>query len=205
MTAPTRRRAAAKSLPAVRIASAQDLWQEAVTIREEWLRRGLSTEPADRLTTERSLTQIYARVSRPQPRFVWVDSPVQALPLITGLPDLEQLYEWIRAFRPPSPPSLASDLATAVSRLRSALSAGVTHSDPEVSPARRGKDKEPWREVSPREAFSTGVPFGVLLHQGIRGALHRSLFSGFCQPVRTALTTSGALPTVIVPLTKLKL
>ena len=43
------------------------------------------------LIAERSLTAIYAKISRPRPRFTWVDSPAQAIPLITGLPTLDQL------------------------------------------------------------------------------------------------------------------
>lgn len=196
MIAPSRRRDAANPVPAIRSASAVDLWQEAVKIRIEWLGHGLSTRPADRPTTERNLTAIYARVSRPRPRFVWVDSPAQALPLVTGLPSLEQLYEWTRNPHRFGPPPLASDVATAVSRLRGALSAGVSHPDPELSPVRRAKSKDPWPELAPLNALASGVPLAVVLHQGVRTALHRSLVHGFCLPVRAALAghAEGAAP-----------
>jgi hypothetical protein len=73
--------AAPRKLPvASRTKTAQDLWHEAVQIRQEWLDHGLSTQPADRVSAERSLCEIYARVARPQPRFEWVDSPSKALP-----------------------------------------------------------------------------------------------------------------------------
>ncbi|MFD0850673.1 hypothetical protein ACFQ07_00275, partial [Actinomadura adrarensis] len=61
--------------------SAHDRWHEALKIRQEWLEYGLSTEPADRRTAEHHLTAIYTRLSRPRPRFVWADSPDQAVPL----------------------------------------------------------------------------------------------------------------------------
>lgn len=194
MIALARRNDAALPVPAVRDADAYGLWQETVKIRREWLDHGLSTRPADRPTAERNLTAIYTRASRARPRFVWVDSPAQALPLITGLPSLDQLYEWIRDPRPPGPPPLASDLATVASRLRGALSAGVVHADPELSPARWGKAREPWPQLPPMKAFAAGVPLGVLLHQGVRNALHRSLMSGFCLPVRATLAGGGPVP-----------
>jgi len=168
------------------------LWQEASKIRQEWLDHGLSTQPADRQIAEHSLTMIYARISRPRPRFEWVSSPAQALPLVAGWPTLDTLYALIRDPRPQGKPPLASDLAMAVSQLRGALSGGVTYADPELCPARRGKNKEPWPELPPQKALATGVPLGVVLHQSVRIALHRSLARGFRALVRTALAGDSA-------------
>lgn len=194
MTAPVRRSDAAPLLVGLRNTTAHDLWQRAARIRLEWLEYGLCTQPADRTTAERGLTAIYATMSRPRPRFEWVDSPAKALPMVDGLPTLDQLYGWVREPRPSGPPPLASALAMVVSRLRAALSAGVVHSDPELSPARRGKKKEPWPELPPFRALDAGVPLGVVLHQGVRGALHRSLATGFALRVRDALAEDGPVP-----------
>jgi hypothetical protein len=120
-----------------------------------------------------------AHVTRPRPRFEWVRSPRQALPLVSGWPTLDKLYAWIRDPRPRGKPPLASDLAMVASQLRAALSAGVSHADPELSPARKGKRNEPWPELPPLKALEAGVPIGVVLHQGIRTALHRSLADGW--------------------------
>ena len=136
LIASTRRHDAAEAVAAIRGKSAYDRWHEAAKIRQEWLDHGLSTRPADRRTAEHSLTAIYARMSRPRPRFAWVDSPHLAIPLVAGLPTLDRLYAWIRDPRPEGKPPLASDLATVASRLRGALSAGVNHLDPELSTAR---------------------------------------------------------------------
>lgn len=218
MTALMRRKDAAFPSVAFRGNNPHDLWQKAATIRREWLAIGLSTQPADRATAERALTRVYARLSRPRPRFEWVDSPYKALPLITGLPTLDELFQRIRDPRPQGPPPLASDLATLVSRLRGALSAGVLHADPELSLVRKGSDKrngdhgdhgggwdkragkgknkgkerEPWPELPPLQALAAGVPFGVVLHQGVRTALHRGLATGFALPVRSALAGAGS-------------
>jgi Domain of unknown function (DUF6745) len=194
LTAPARRHDAAAPVADSRGRRAHGLWQDASKIRREWLDHGLSTQPADRRTAEHSLTAIYARISRRRPRFAWVDSPVQAIPLVTGLPTLDQLYSWIRDVRPRGAPPLASDLAMVSSQLRGALSAGLSHADPELSPARQGKRNEPWPELPPSQALDDGVPLGVVLHQGIRTALHRSLAHGFRAPVRTALAGRGPVP-----------
>jgi hypothetical protein len=194
MTAPARRKDAAVSPVAPHSRNAHDLWREAVQIRQEWLDHGLSTQPADRVTAERCLTGIYARISRPRPRFEWVDSPSKALPWIVGLPTLDVLFQWIRDPRPPGTPPLASDLATVASRLRSTLGEGVVHADPELSPARRGRNKDPWPELPPLDALAMGVPLGVVLHQGVRAALHRSLATGFYLPVRATLASDGPAP-----------
>jgi len=191
LIASTRRHDAAEAVAAIRGKSAHDRWHEASKIRQEWLDHGLSTRPADRRTAEHSLTAIYARMSRPRPRFAWVGSPHQAIPLVAGLPTLDELYAWIRDPRPRGKPPLASDLATVASRLRGALSAGVSHLDPELSTARKGKHNEPWPELPPLKALDAGVPLGVVLHQGIRTALHRSLAHGFRMPVL------GTLPGVV--------
>lgn len=171
---------------------AHGLWREATKIRQEWLDHGLSTQPADRQSAERSLTMIYARISRPRPRFEWVTSPAQALPLIAGWPTLDTLYALIRDPRPRGKPPLASDLAMCVSQLHGALSAGVAHADPEQSRVAAGKRNDPWPQMPPVEALDAGVPLGVVLHQGVRGALHRSLAQGFRALVRAALAGDQA-------------
>ncbi|MET8352237.1 DUF6745 domain-containing protein [Micromonospora sp. NPDC005206] len=194
MSAPARRNDAAMPAQAVYSNNVRDLWQQAVGIRQEWLGHALSTEPADKPTAERCLTAIYARMKRPQPRFEWVESPDKARSLITGWPTLDQLYEWIRDPRPRGTPPLASDLAMVTSQLRGALSASVTHTDPELSPIRAGKTKEPWPELAPLHALDSGVSLGVVLHQGVRTALHRSLAHGYYLPVRATMAGGGPVP-----------
>ena len=68
------------------------------------------------------------------------------------------------------------------------------HTDPELSPVRKGKKQDPWPVLPPLEALVTGVPLGVVMHQGIRDALYRSLAHGFYLPVRAALAGDGPVP-----------
>lgn len=195
LIAPARRYdAAADPVADARSKSVHGRWQEAIKIRQEWLDHGLSTHPADRPTAEHSLTAIYAWMSRPQPRFEWVQSPRQAIPLVAGLPTLDQLYAWIRDPRPRGIPPLASDLAMVAAQLRGTLSTGLSHLDPELSGARKGKHHQPWPQLPPLRALEAGVPLSVVLHQGIRAALHRSLAHRFRIPVRNALAGGRPVP-----------
>ncbi len=41
---------------------------------------------------------------------------------------------------------------------------------------------------------AAGVPLGVVLYQGIRTAIHRSLANGFRTPIHNALADGGPLP-----------
>jgi hypothetical protein len=194
LTAPTRRYDAAPPRADFQGRRAHGLWQDAIKIRKEWLDYGLSTQPADRPAAEHSLTAIYARIRRSRPRFVWVNSPAQAIPLVTGLPTLDELYAWIRDPHPRGAPPLASDLAMVSAQLRGALSTGLFHADPELCSVRQGKRKERWPELPPNRALDEGVPLGVVLHQGLRIALHRSLADGFRAPVRAVLTSQKQVP-----------
>jgi hypothetical protein len=165
-------------------------WHRAVEIRREWLRHGLSTEPADRVATEHSLARIYARLHRPRPRFVWVDSPHQARHPLAGLPTLDVLYQWVHGRRPRGKPPLASDLAAGLSRLRGALDECVRDSD--LNPATRArKGKDPWPVLPSLDAIRVGLPLCEVLRQGVREGLRTSLADGFYLPVRAAL---GPLP-----------
>ncbi|HET9653976.1 MAG TPA: hypothetical protein VFP72_01385 [Kineosporiaceae bacterium] len=168
---------------------AVELWRDAVKIRSEWLDHGVSTQPADRPSSEHHLSALYARTGRPTPAFVWVDSPAAALPLIGGLPTLGRLYGWVRDPHPPTPTPLASDLATLSSQLRAALSAGAVHTDPELSPMRRTKRGDPWPERPPLDALRDGTPLALVLHRGVRVALHRSLAHRLAHRVRDRLGT----------------
>src|SRR3984957_12869007 len=104
LTAPMRRHDAAAPMADFRSKNALGRWQEASKIRQEWLDHGFSPPTAQRQTAERALTKIYASIARPRPRFEWVASPRQALPLIAGWPTLGQLFARIRDHHPRGKP-----------------------------------------------------------------------------------------------------
>lgn len=171
-------------------------------IRREWLTHGLSTEPADRTAAQGCLTRLYARVSRPRPRFVWVDSPRSALPLVAGLPAHEALHSWVRDRRPPGKPPVMSDLLAALSRLRGSLEETLVHPDllPAPPPAARPQPKSDkatkphWAAFAPTDALVAGAPLREVLRISVWHALRTSLADGFYLPVRAALPTDGPVP-----------
>ncbi|WP_326555396.1 DUF6745 domain-containing protein [Micromonospora sp. NBC_01813] len=212
MTAPVRRDAARITSPATLFDRAVAYWRLAEPVRREWLDHGLDTAPADRAATEDVLSRIYARHSRRRPRFRWVDSPRQALPLLAGLPTHEILQQWIRGRPPAGKPPLTSDIAAGLSRLRSALDSGADHPDLTPPPAGRKRDARSkdirktdagkkqdgagpkWPVLPPAEAFAAGVPLRVVLRQGVHDALLTSLADGFYLPVRATLAAVGHRP-----------
>jgi hypothetical protein len=162
-----------------------ELWQQAEVVRQEWLEVGLSTEPADRSTTEEVLTSIYAAHRRPRPEFRWVSSPAAAVPHLRGMPDHAALLALTRApFVGRAP--LASDIAAGLSRLRSDLAARVDD-PPRDRPAPKRKKGEPWPKVPAAEAIRIGVPFLEILREGVRESLFRSLGRGVYLPIRSSL------------------
>ncbi|TKK90536.1 hypothetical protein FDA94_05965 [Herbidospora galbida] len=56
--------------------------RDAASIREEWLRVALSTEPADRPEAESAIAGLYRLNGLPPPRFHWVSSPAAAADLL---------------------------------------------------------------------------------------------------------------------------
>jgi hypothetical protein len=199
VTAPVRRDAARSTIAATSVDRLLARWRLAEPIRREWLDHGLDTAPADRPTTQGILSRIYARHGRPRPRFHWVDSPHQALPLLTGLPTHDDLQRWVIGRPPPGAPPLISDIAAGLSRLRSALDEGIVHPDLTPSPVSSRKNArrpdgigQRWPVLAPADAIAAGVPLRVLLRQGVRDALWTSLAVGFYLPVRAAL--AGPVP-----------
>jgi len=204
VTAPARRSGAA-DLDLIRYRDrAMEHWQRAVEIRREWLAHGLCTQPADRGAAEHSLACIYARVSRRRPRFVWVDSPWRALPLLTGLPTHDVLHAWVVGRQPAGSPPVASDLAARLHRLRGALEECLTDPDldpppaPWVKPPRGQKpardEPEAWQRLRPEDALHDGVSLRNVLREGVWEALRTSLADGFYLPVRASLGGTGSVP-----------
>lgn len=50
-----------------------------MSARAAWLRHALCTDPADRPAAEDAITQLYSRLNKPPPTFVWVGSPAAAV------------------------------------------------------------------------------------------------------------------------------
>lgn len=192
MTLTARRHAAATITP---IRPRYNAWSQAVQARRTWLASAVATEPADRLSAQRSLTAIYARLGRRQPAFVWVDSPRQALPLVAGYPTNDLLWSWIKPPLPHGKPPFASDFAAGLSQLRGALDEAISPPSFDPPPPKR-KKQEPWPVLPAEEAIEAGIPFLEVLRQGVREALRTTLADGLYLPLRRGLAADRPLPTV---------
>jgi hypothetical protein len=168
-------------------ARAHDAWQRAAAIRDTWLSYGLSTRPADRPAAETTIAELYASVGANTPEFVWVDSPMAALPLVAPHPGGNPLTR----LRSDATPAFGADwplparLATAVSAMRASLDTRVG----------RPPWWQPWRppgwrpaivDQLPVEALHAGADIRDLLDVGVGDSLHRSVWDTVGPPLRTA-------------------
>jgi hypothetical protein len=193
VSAPARLMTAPEVRSVERLTLLQQHWERAVAVRGEWLAHGLSTAPADRDAAERILTRAYARLHRRRPRFAWVSSPREAVPLVRGLPHHGTLFGYVMAARPSGPPPLASDVAAGLARLRGALDDGLTGPLLEAPP-KRGPGKKDPPPMPPLEALRAGTALREVLRRGVREALRECLADGFYLPVRATLGPTGRLP-----------
>ena len=88
-----------------------------IEFKKKWFAIGSCAEPADRPRAEAAIAAMYARIEKPKPRFIWVDSPATAALAMTVLRD-ERLMSSLRS-------SLESSLW---SSLRSSLESSLRSS-----------------------------------------------------------------------------
>jgi hypothetical protein len=171
MTAPRRTRAA--------------FWEQAAAIRDEWETVGTACGPADQATAEQAIMELYARLGRVRPRFVWVRSPREAQPLVSHLPTLQDLYRLVKT-PPTGAPPLGSDLAAAVSRLRGRMDHQITTPWFDPPPPKRRKGDQ-WPELPPEPSLAYGIPFVDVMRRHVREALFALLAHGFYLPAKRML------------------
>ena len=53
-------------------------WEKLLAYREEWYAIGSATGPADRFLAQKHLTNMYAHLNKPEPQYLWVESPASA-------------------------------------------------------------------------------------------------------------------------------
>lgn len=160
------------------MASASEVSQRlglAIAVRDDWLRAGLSTQPADTATAEAVVTELYGRLGRPRPRFEWVPSPAAALLNSGGR----------QAFRPgrlggASAPAAARDWPAAA-RLASMLSDLRGRLDARISAVGvRAWHRAAWADAQ-------GNSFGRRLEDAVHRPLRGTLWDAICAPLRAAL------------------
>ncbi len=101
---------------------------------------------------------------------------------------------WILGQQPRGEPPLTSDIAAGLSNLRSVLDDCVVRPNFDNRPVLKRKKGQPWPTLPPEEAFTLGMPFLVVLNQGVRDSLHRSLMLNVCDPARAATAARKPSP-----------
>ncbi|MFF2553732.1 DUF6745 domain-containing protein [Nocardia sp. NPDC058058] len=173
--------------PSARGVSLVEPVEIACRLRDEWLRTGLSTAPADRDIAQRAVTELYRLVGQPPPQFVWVPSPAAAVELLRDDPDA-----------PPGgigiPPSdepfrnwpLIQRLIGIKSGMRRRM---IERTEPEREWWLRGPSlpAHEWAVMSPRELLAAGISAPRILDNLVHLPLQESLRDSMYRPMRTEL------------------
>ncbi|MBA9004825.1 DUF6745 domain-containing protein [Thermomonospora cellulosilytica] len=155
--------------------------RQAIDIRDEWLARGLSTAPAEREAFETAVRGLYEMVGAGPPRFVWVDSPAAAVPVLAGLGT--QVVPAGSLLRTSDLPPVASRLASLMTDLRGHLDGRLRR-----RPAGRLRPAlaVPLESLPPEEALRHGVRPERLVEVTVADSLRTSLRDCVAAPLRTA-------------------
>lgn len=183
-------------------ADAAERLRQAILVRDDWLRAGLSTAPADVGAAEAVITELYELAGEPGPAFEWVPSPAAALPVAAASGG---------SFRPgrlrsDATPGTGREWPTAA-RLASVVSGLRERLDAQISQAtRRAFARSTWSgfrpdlarlwlprggmdelAARPAEALAAGGRLPDILALAVRDCLHATLRDAVCAPVRAAL------------------
>lgn len=165
-------------------------WEQAADVRDEWQGHGTAYGPTDRIAAEQAISHVYEQLGRARPEFVWVRSPLEAQPMVGHLPTLQDLYHWVKQSTAGARPPLASDLATALARLRGRMDEQIITPWFDARPPKRDKGV-PWPELPVEQALQLGIPFIDLVRRHVREALFTKLADGFYLPAKRALGEPG--------------
>lgn len=152
----------------------------AAPLRDEWLRHGLSTEPAERSTAEAAAAELYRRIGAPEPEFSWVPSPaVAALAATDAGIRLDPWRPWQHNERAPSG-RIAALLSDSRIRMEKFLPPGW--------PTWPGEQSvQTARFQPPDAALGAGVGTEVILRVAVQDSLRTSLMDGAAAAIRTLL------------------
>ncbi|RMI45981.1 hypothetical protein EBO15_08220 [Actinomadura harenae] len=161
----------------------------ATRIRDEWIDEGLSALPADRPAAEAAISELYARVRRPAPRFVWVPSPAAAPtagattrpmppPRFDALPDRHDGWP----------------AASLIAALHARLDLRVG----DVIARRRRVHGyfhfERWRTDAPEQAVREGADAAFVVSEALLPALTRTVRDSLLMPLRALLNAEAGDP-----------
>jgi hypothetical protein len=176
-----------RSVRLPRDASPVDKIRLAVTLRNEWLAVGLSTEPASRPAAEAAVCRLYEMAGAPPPAFEWVASPLAALRAVQANRSRYHAVQPLRQLvgRCVGQWPVAARLASLESSLRSRLDARVRRAA--VAWPGWGAGTGTLSMYGPEDAVLSGISdrsvVVVTAGQSLRGTLAGALVA----PLRAAL------------------
>lgn len=147
-------------------------------LRDDWLRLGLSTDPANRPAAEAAITELYRLIRAAPPEFVWVPSPRAAVDLLCADPgDPQPWPSRLRQHGEFRTWPVLSRLVSAKSTLRHRLWSEVTR-------ARLAGTGAPGSATA---VSGAGTLLGSALDTVARQPLRDTLYDGLYRPLRRAL------------------
>ncbi|WP_211245934.1 DUF6745 domain-containing protein [Actinomadura oligospora] len=163
--------------------------RRAIRIRDEWIDEGLSALPADRPAAEAAISELYTRVRRPVPRFVWVPSPAAATDAgVSARPTLPPRFDALPRHRDDWP--TAGLIAAQYARLGYRIG--------EVVSLRRRRYGtylfDPWRTDAPEQAVRQGTDAMLVVSRAVIPALTRTVRDSVLVPLRDLLNSEGGDP-----------
>jgi hypothetical protein len=180
--------ASSRSARLPRDASPAEKIRLAVTLRNEWLAFGLSTDPADRPAAEAAVTRLYTMAGASPPAFEWAPSPLAALHAVQAARSRYPAIETrlLLTDRPGRRMPVAARLASLESSLRSRLDARIRRA--EVAwPDSSGDSTGTVSMYRPEDAVLSGISDRSIVVITVGQSLYGTLTDAVAAPLRAAL------------------
>ncbi|MEV5574035.1 DUF6745 domain-containing protein [Spirillospora sp. NPDC052269] len=189
MTHPTPRTRGDQRTAADARLDALDNVRQAIRIRDEWIEQGLCALPADRPAAEAAISELYARVRRPTPRFVWVPSPAA----------VRDAGASVRQMPPPRYDELPRQrddwpAASLISALNARLSLRMGEALRLQHQRLSRFLSDPWRREAPEQAVRQGTDVRLVVSEAVIPALARTVRDSLLFPLRDVLGSEAGDP-----------
>jgi hypothetical protein len=181
--------ASSRSARLPRDASPAEKIRLAVTLRNEWLAFGLSTDPADRPTAEAAVTRLYAMAGASPPAFEWAPSPLAALHAVQAVRSRYPAIETrlLPTDQPRREMPVAARLASLESSLRSRLDARIRRAEVTWPGSPGDSTSTVVSMYRPEDAVLSGISDRSIVVVTVGQSLHGTLTDAVAAPLRAAL------------------
>ncbi|MRH86474.1 hypothetical protein GFY24_03140 [Nocardia sp. SYP-A9097] len=162
----------------------------ACRLRDDWLRVGLSPEPADRDAAEYAVTELYRLVGALPPEFVWAPSPTAAVAMLRSDPNGPPGFVYPPTNIPFRNWPFPQRLSGAKYSMRTRLTA-LTGYEPESWNTRSRITEQEWATKTPRELLAAGATVRRIIDSMVHRPLQESLRDNLYHPMRAEFLGPG--------------